>query len=44
VIGDPFANLLEPAQASDFVDNWTAMQTLPAARESLNMLLLDNTR
>jgi hypothetical protein len=33
---DPFAKLLAAAQAHDFVDNWAAMQTLPAAREALN--------
>ena len=38
---DPFAHLLAVAHAADFVDNWTAMQTLPAAREALNMLLVD---
>jgi hypothetical protein len=38
---DPFATLLAAAHARDFVQNWAAMQTLPAARESLNRLLLD---
>ena len=41
VSADPFSSLLAPEHASDFVDNWNAMQILPAARESLNMLLLD---
>ena len=41
VTADPFTKLLEPAHGSDFVDNWGAMQILPAARESLIMLLLD---
>ena len=38
---DPFAYLLSIVQASDFVDHWTAMQTLPAAREALNMMLVE---
>ena len=38
---DPFMRLLAPAHAAAFVDNWAAMQTLPAAREVLNMLLVD---
>jgi hypothetical protein len=38
---DPFLRLLAPARAAAFVDNWAAMQTLPAAREALNMLLVD---
>lgn len=37
---DPFAALLTPASAAAFVHNWPAMQTLPAAREALNQLLL----
>lgn len=36
---DPFLALLMPARAADFIGNWRAMQTLPAARESLNQLL-----
>jgi hypothetical protein len=40
---DPFVRLLVYVRASDFVDNWPAMQTLPAARESINMLLIDVT-
>jgi hypothetical protein len=35
--------LLVYVRASDFVDNWPAMQTLPASRESINMLLIDVT-
>ncbi len=38
---DPFLKLLAIEQADDFVDNWRGMQTLPAAREALNNLLLD---
>jgi hypothetical protein len=38
---DPFVRLLAVARAADFVDNWAAMQVLPAARESLNMWLMD---
>ena len=41
VSADPFARLLEPEHARDFVDNWPAMQTLPSAREALNMLLIE---
>ena len=36
---DPLAALLTPATAAVFVQNWSAMQTLPAARESLNQLV-----
>ena len=38
---DPLARLLAIERAADVVDNWAAMQTLPAARETLNLLLLD---
>jgi hypothetical protein len=38
---DPFAFLLAVQEASDFVNNWAAMQTLPAAREALNRYLVD---
>ena len=38
---DPFAFLLAIPHASDFVDHWTAMQTLPAAREALNRMLVE---
>ncbi len=38
---DPLARLLAIKRAADLVDNWAAMQTLPAARETLNLLLLD---
>jgi len=38
---DPFAFLLAPEEASTFAGSWAHMQALPAARESLNRLLLD---
>ena len=38
---DPFMRLLAAEHAAGLVDNWAAMQMLPAARESLNMLLVD---
>ena len=38
---DPYASLLSAAVAQDFIANWSAMQTLPAAREALNNLLLE---
>jgi hypothetical protein len=38
---DPFAQLLAVEAAADFVENWSAMQTLPAAREALNRCLID---
>ncbi len=37
---DPFAWLLSIERATDLIDNWPAMQTLPAAREALNEFLL----
>jgi len=39
---DPFLDLLETPTAADFVDNWAAMQRLPAAREALNILVRDS--
>jgi hypothetical protein len=36
---DPFADLLGAETAANFVDNWGAMQRLPAAREALNKLI-----
>lgn len=39
--GDPFRFLLDISDLSGFVNNWAAMQHLPAARESLNNFLLD---
>lgn len=38
--GDPFRYLFAPARAAEFVDNWPAMQHLPAAREALNQLVV----
>lgn len=40
-VADPFDTLLAPEQASEFIGNWSIMQALPAARESLNHLILD---
>jgi hypothetical protein len=37
---DPFRMLTSHADAAAFVDNWHALQTLPAAREALNTFLL----
>jgi hypothetical protein len=37
---DPFVKLIAAESAAAFVDNWNAMQNLPAAREALNQLLL----
>ncbi len=37
---DPFRALFAEEEAASFVDNWRAMQTLPAAREALNSYLL----
>ncbi len=37
---DPFAALIAPAHASEFVGNLRLMQTLPAAREALNSLII----
>lgn len=39
--GDPFESLLNYAYVRDFVGNWHAMQTLPAARQALNAWLVD---
>lgn len=41
---DPFLALLAAGQAGDYVNNWTAMQTLPAARETLNQFLMEMGR
>lgn len=38
--GDPFLFLLTADRAADFVDNWVALQHLPAAREALNQYIL----
>jgi hypothetical protein len=37
---DPFVTLTRSASTSAFVDNWRMMQTLPAARQALNGLLI----
>lgn len=36
---DPFMRLLSAKGPEEFVDNWPAMQLLPAAREALNLFL-----
>ncbi|MCS7059580.1 MAG: hypothetical protein RMN25_00280 [Anaerolineae bacterium] len=38
---DPLVRLLAIERAADVVGNWAALQTLPAARETLNLMLLD---
>jgi hypothetical protein len=40
---DPFAALLDMEDAADFVDNWAALQQLPAAREALNRLVVERS-
>ncbi len=40
VAADPFARLMSFARAADIVGDWAAMQTLPAAREALNRMLV----
>ena len=37
---DPFVFILKYEQAGDFIDNWPALQHLPAAREALNGLVV----
>jgi DNA-binding transcriptional LysR family regulator len=37
---DPFAKLFTPQHAADFLNNWPALQALPAAREGLNRLVI----
>jgi hypothetical protein len=37
---DPYALLMGQKAAAEFVGNWEAMQTLPAAREALNEMLV----
>jgi hypothetical protein len=39
--GDPFMFLLSHTRAAAFIGNWRAMQTLPAAREAINQMLID---
>ena len=41
LLQDPFLSLLALERATALADNWTAMQLLPAARESINMMLVD---
>jgi hypothetical protein len=38
---DPILELLAHESAASFVGDWEAMQRLPAAREALNQMLLD---
>ncbi len=38
---DPFLSLLRARRAADFIGDWAAMQTLPAARETLDHLLME---
>jgi hypothetical protein len=38
---DPFQALMDLEDAGAVVDNWGAMQTLPAAREALNNMLVE---
>ncbi len=40
VVGDPYLALLDKSSAKEFVENWDAMRTLPAAREALNQMLM----
>jgi len=40
IVGDPFQTLLEKQSAKEYVENWDAMRTLPAAREALNQMLM----
>ena len=40
---DPFQLLLAFTKPEEIVENWTAMQHLPAAREALNQLLLQES-
>jgi hypothetical protein len=41
---DPFERLISFGQARDFLGNWAAMQTLPAARQALNQWLVELIR
>lgn len=41
VVGDPFLAVLNKPSAKEFVENWDAMRVLPAAREALNMMLME---
>jgi hypothetical protein len=40
---DPFRALLAVARASDFCGCWAHLQALPAAREALNRLILEES-
>ena len=40
---DPFLRLTAPQSASAFVGDWQAMQVLPAAREALNRLVIQQS-
>lgn len=40
---DPFLRLTAPDHAAAFADNWEAMQLLPAAREALNRLVIQQS-
>ena len=40
IIKDPFLALIDKQSAKEFVENWEAMKTLPAAREALNEMLM----
>lgn len=40
VTADPFVRLMSFTRAADIVGDWAAMQTLPAAREALNRMLV----
>jgi hypothetical protein len=37
---DPFSKLIETESAQEFLGNWAVMQTLPAAREAFNQMLM----
>jgi hypothetical protein len=41
VEADPFQAILGRSRAQAFVGDWAAMQTLPAARQAINHLLLE---
>lgn len=40
VTTDPFRTVIGKGSAREFVENWDAMKTLPAAREALNQMLM----
>lgn len=37
---DPYLKIIESASAQEFLGNWLIMQTLPAAREAFNQMLM----